>query len=641
MFGKKHLLKVGLLFLIIFFSSWMLFAQGKEELLFMEIPEVFASSKRLQPITESASTIEIITNEDIKLSGATNLGDVLRSVAGIDVRESDVAQHVIGVRGFCDTGHLLVTLDGNNVFMYHANHIFLDWAPVDLEEIDHIEIIKGPGAIFYGGNAFSGVINIITKTPQQLKGTQVNLVGGDWESARTNLIHADIYKNFSFILSGGYRQSLEWENAEPILGQENIEGEKFKVGYLAGKAIYNFTEQSNLSFMGRFSDAGNVISKVCQPKTTFAALRYDNPDFWLRFFYNNHEKTFWNDTFGVKDANYEFEIFRSFKWRKGIISLGGFAKQTAWEVETLKDTDGGPEIGNLEKHKVRDFALNIENEFHLNDKFILFLGARGEYYTHLDYIGLGRGSFIYKPAANQSLRLTVASGYYIPSLFQHTNEGTAYPFAVGNYDLKEEKISSYELNYYGQLSEKLKLNAAIFYNNYRNLIDNTQSGPMQNVADANQKGGELGLKFLFCEQLSGFANYAYQTIQRDDFGDLSVDPENKINIGFTAKLGKYTVSSTFHYVDRYYEIYLTSNPVFGLIQDWTTGEAIPQKIDSYTTTNARVSYAPTDKIELAIAGYNIFNDRHYESNPPSELDGNWHNGDLIGRKISASISFKF
>jgi len=120
-----------------------------EELLFMEIPEVFASSKRMQPVTEAASSVEIVTAEDIRQSGATNIADVLRSVPGIDVRETSASQHVIGIRGFCDTGHVLVTLNGNNVFMYHANHIFLDWIPVGLEEIDRIEIIKGPGAIFY------------------------------------------------------------------------------------------------------------------------------------------------------------------------------------------------------------------------------------------------------------------------------------------------------------------------------------------------------------------------------------------------------------------------------------------------------------------------------------------------------------
>ncbi len=627
---KKSLLVLAILGMLIVGIGVDALAQEErteEELLFMEIPQVFASSKRLQPITEAASSMEIITAEDIKQSGATNVADVLRSVAGVDVRESDVAQHVIGVRGFCDTGHLLVTLDGNNVFMYHANHIFLDWAPVDLEEIDHIEIIKGPGAIFYGGNAFSGVINIITKTPQQLKGTQVNMVGGNWGTLRGNIFYAGSHKSLDYSISGGYRRAEEWE--KPKL--RGIEGENFRVGYFSGKAIYNLDEKSSLSLMARYSDAKNVISTVCNPKTTFIALRYDQPDFWVRLFYNNHEKTFWDHTYSVKDANYEFEFFRALRWGKNITSFGGFVKHTAWEVETLEEPFAtGPEIGSIETHDVKDGALNIENEYHFKDQLILTLGARGEHYTHLDYIGLGRGSIIYKPVENQSLRFTVASGYYIPSLFQHTNEGTAYPFAKGNYSLKEEKILSYELSYYTQLADRVKLKTAVFYNDYRDLIDNTQTGPTQNVADAYQKGGELDFDFILAGQLTGFVNYAYQTIHRTDYGDLEVDPENKFNLGLKAKLAKWSANTTFHYVDEYYEIYLTSNPVFGCV------ESGPSKVESYTTVDARIAYSPTDNLELSVAAYNLFRDKHRESN-----EAGWHTGDLIDRRITASLGLRF
>ena len=202
-----------------------------EELLFMEIPEVFASSKRLQPVTEAASSVEVITAEDIKQSGATNIADVLRSVPGVDVRATSASQHVIGIRGFCDTGHVLVTLNGNNVFMYHANHIFLDWIPVGLEEIDRIEIIKGPGAIFYGGNAFSGVINIVTKTPKQLEGSQINVVGGDYHTVRGNFIHARSVGDLDFSIAGGYRGAREWE--APKIEQEK---KYYHVAYVAGEA---------------------------------------------------------------------------------------------------------------------------------------------------------------------------------------------------------------------------------------------------------------------------------------------------------------------------------------------------------------------------------------------------------------------
>ena len=624
----KNLLVLGMIGMLVTGSGFDVLAQEElaaiteEELLFMEIPIVFASSKRLQPITEAASSVEIITAEDIKQSGATNIGDLLRSVTGIDVRESDVGQHVIGIRGFVDTNHVLVTLDGNNVFMYHANHIFLDWAPVDLEEIDRIEIIKGPGAIFYGGSAFSGVINIITKSPGQLNGSRVNMVGGNWGTVRGNIIHAGTHKNMDYSLSLGHREAKEWE-APKI---QDVEGEKFSVSYFGGKAIYNLGSESSFSLMARYSDAKNVISTVCQPKTTFIALRHDRPDFWVRLFYNNHGKTFWDNTYEVKDANYELEIFRALRWGGNITSFGGYIKNTIWEVAALK----GEKAGNREKHDVENYALNMGNEYHFNDQLIFTLGARGEHYTHLDFLGLGRGSIIYKPVEKQSLRFTVASGYYIPSLFQHTNEGTAYPFARGNLSLKEEKITSCELNYYSQPTDRIKLNAAIFYNDYQDLIDNTQAGPVQNVADAYQKGGEVSLDLILTNQLTGFINYGYQTIHRDDFGDLAVDPENKLNFGLRAKFAKWSANATFHYVDEYYEMYLTSNPVFGRVASG------PSKVKSYNTVDARIAYNPKDNLELSIAAYNLFNDRHYESNSTG-----WHTGDKIGRKISAGLSYKF
>lgn len=602
-----------------------------EELLFMEIPMVISPSKRLQPFTEAASSVEIITAQDIKHSGATNIGDILRSISGIDVRESDAGQHVIGVRGFADTCHVLVTLDGNNVFMYHANHIFLDWTPFDLEEIDRIEVIKGPGAIFYGGSAFSGVINIITKTPKQFKGTQVNMVGGDWNTVRSNIIHAGSYENLDYSIAGGHHEAKEWE--APKIEQER---EHFFVDYFAGNATYHLGEESSISLMSRFSDAKNVISSVCQPKTTFISLRYDRSNSWVRLFYNHHKKNFWNDIYAVEDSNYELEFYRTLRWKKNITSFGGYTKKTAWGVEAIKNVDkddnGSIDItaGAKEDHDVTNYAINVENEHRLNDRFILILGARGEYYSLLDYIALSRASIIYNPKENQSLRFTIASGYYIPSLFQHTNEGKVYPFALGNSSLNEEKITSYELSHYSCPTDRLKIVTSLFYNDYRDLIDNTQTGPVKNVADAQQYGGEVGLDFIFTNWLDGFANYSYQHIRRDDFGDLAVNPKNKLNCGLMAKLDRWSANATAHYVDEYYEMYLTSNPVFGLV---TPG---PSKVDPYATVDTLIAYHPHNNLELTIAAYNLFNHRHYESNSTG-----WHTGDKIGRRITAGVSYEF
>ncbi|MEA2012621.1 MAG: TonB-dependent receptor, partial [Verrucomicrobiota bacterium] len=410
-----------------------------EDLFFMEIPTVISSSKREQLITEAASSVEIVTAEDIKTSGATNLADALRSVSGLDIRQTNAGQHVIGIRGFADTAHVLVTLDGNNVFMYHANHIFLDWIPLAIEEIDRIEIIKGPGAIFYGGNAFSGVINIITKTPEELEGTQVNVLYGTQHTLRTNIINAAAFDNWQYTVTASMAEADKWDFPGAIQ-----ESDRYYNKSVSGKLIRKFDDNSKLTLGLRHSDSANVISGVCQPRTTFLYSRYDKEDFWARLFYGHHRKTFWGESFGVDDSNYEFETMKTFKFDKHILSIGLFAKHSEWEIKSFGLAN--PAIA-YEDHSVNDLAINIEDEFHITNNFIISLGGRFEYNTYLHNLGLGRLSFIYKLPKEQNIRFTVANGYYMPSLFQQTNRGNAYPFAIGNRNLKEEKILSYELAY--------------------------------------------------------------------------------------------------------------------------------------------------------------------------------------------------
>jgi len=611
---------------------------SSEDIFFMEIPIVVSASKREQPLTEAASTVNVITGEEIRESGAMDIAEALRLIPGLDVRTAHASQHVLGIRGFVDTAHVLVTIDGNNAFMYHANHIFTDWMPLDIEEIDRIEVIKGPGAVFYGGNAFSGVINIITKTPEQLRGTQVNLQSWADDAYRYNLIHAGSVGDLDYSIALGMRGAEEWTSAD-ILPQEEDE---YSMRYAALRLIYHIEPTRSISLGARYSDAENVISRLCNPTTTFVFARYDQRDFWARVFYNGHRKDFWDHTYGVDDRNSEVELYKTLRRGKNTISLGAYAKHTQWKVSTLEDVtdlDGNPvPKGTSETHSVDDFAVNIENEHRYTEKLLFVLGGRGEYYSALDYIGLGRASLIYLLSPEQSLRITWANGYSLPSLFQHTNEGTAYPFALGNEDLVEEKIESYELAYFGNLWNRLTLRASMFYNEYRDLIDNTQLGPAENTADAQQIGGELSLDYQLTKWLDVFASYAWQETEHGDFKDYTVDPEHKINAGMRLHHGRLHGMLAAYHVSAYDEIYLTSNPVFGRVMNADTGEAQPAHVDSYMIVDARVAFRPVDNLEVFVAGSNIFNDEHYESNPPNGNAGNWHTGDRIGRLITLGVS---
>lgn len=609
---------VGFLVLVISLELWTQESaqKGKEDILFMEIPVVFASSKRLQPITETASSVEIVTAEEIKQSGAISIADVLRNVAGVQIRETSVSSHAIGVRGFADAQHVLITLNGSSAYLHHVNHTYVDFIPVGLEEIERIEIVKGPGAVFYGGSAFSGIINIVTKTTREIGGTHVNLAGGNWDTLRGNVIHGGSYKNLDYSFSAGHLGSKYMSPPRDFFMNTHSH-----TSYGVGELIYHLDDESSISAEIRHAYTDDGISRHCTNiKNTYLTLRYDRPNFWMRFFYNKQFKNAVAKTVSVDDANYEFEIMHIFKWGKNITSIGGFAKRVNF---TCRDIFSG-----YHKSYIEDYAIKAENEYHATDQFILTLGGRIEYYSEVKLVGLGRGSVIYKPTENQRLRLTFATGYYLPSLAQLYGWGNVFPDEF-NPSLKQERITSYELAYYGQLAKRIKINTAIFYNDYRRLIHNDLYVTPTNDVDAYQRGLELGFDFLFTDWLKGFVNYTYQSIRRSDFAGFKIDPQNIFNLGFQAKFAKWSSNLTFHYVDMYYEIYDAANPALGLLES-------PQKVDPYATVNARISYSPTDNLEIALAASNLLRNIHYETNPTG-----WIGADKVGRRITVSMSYKF
>ena len=184
------------------------------------------------------------------------------------------------------------------------------------------------------------------------------------------------------------------------------------------------------------------------------------------------------------------------------------------------------------------------------------------------------------------------------------------------------------------MAEWVKLHTAVYYNDYRGLIHNDFSAPLTNGVDAYQHGLELGFDFLLTNWLTSFVNYTYQNFNRDDFSSYAVDPPNMCNAGLRTICDKWTSNLVFHYVDRFYEIYDAANPVLGFLSN--TG---PQKVDPYTTIDLRVAYTPINNLEFALTAANLFEDKHYESNPIPGLAG--VGADEIGRRITGTVSCKF
>jgi iron complex outermembrane recepter protein len=157
-----------------------------EDLMNMQVTSV---SKRSQKLADAAGAVFVITQDDIRRSGATNIPEALRMVPGIQVARIDENKWAIASRGFNGRfdNKLLVLIDGRSVYTPLFSGVYWNVQDVMLEDVDRIEVIRGPGATLWGANAVDGVINIITKPARSTQSAVVTAGGGTEERGATNV----------------------------------------------------------------------------------------------------------------------------------------------------------------------------------------------------------------------------------------------------------------------------------------------------------------------------------------------------------------------------------------------------------------------------------------------------------------------
>jgi CheY-like chemotaxis protein len=183
--GFLHLLKAATLLLIVMaVPAWSqqtppdLTQRSLEDLMNIQVTSV---SKTTQKLSRVAAAVFVITQEDIRRSGATNIPDLLRMAPGVDVAQINANTWAISVRGFNGqySNKVLVMLDGRSVYTPTFGGVYWDQLDLPLENIDRIEVIRGPGGSIWGANAVNGVINIITKKASETQGAMVVVGGGN------------------------------------------------------------------------------------------------------------------------------------------------------------------------------------------------------------------------------------------------------------------------------------------------------------------------------------------------------------------------------------------------------------------------------------------------------------------------------
>jgi iron complex outermembrane receptor protein len=186
---KNTLMKLNIPFFVVFLClSTLASAEEQNEALGLSVEEllntkVTSVAKKAQSLNDAAAAAFVISNEDIKRAGVTNIPDALRLAPGLDVARIDSNKWAVSSRGFNSrfANKLLVLIDGRSAYTRTFSGVYWENQDVMMEDVDRIEVIRGPGATLWGANAVNGVINIITKHSSKTQGGSLNVGGGTQE----------------------------------------------------------------------------------------------------------------------------------------------------------------------------------------------------------------------------------------------------------------------------------------------------------------------------------------------------------------------------------------------------------------------------------------------------------------------------
>lgn len=647
-----------------FVSLQPAFASGRDarELLSLSLSElsdvmITTASKKSEPENEASAAVFVITNEDIKRSGATNIPDILRMAPGITVTQSSSNNWTVTARGFNDqfSNKLLVLMDGRTVYSPLFSGVVWDSQDTMIEDIERIEIIRGPGATLWGANAVNGIINIITKSSRHIQGGLATANIGNKASIGSvrystdigNDTYARIYAKHSDYnsqyLTGGSDAGDSWRRQQAgfrsdmkigIGNNIKIQGDIYAVdednGYiLPDLALSGYNDGSKGFKLG----GGNLL------------LRWENKwnndseTHFQTYFDNASQKTsFFSDEANTVD--FEFQHFWSGWERQELVWGGGYRFiNNSSKISTQYELTPKTRNDDIISAFVQDKIALIKNTLFLT------LGSKFE---HNDYSGLEiqpsvRMSWIIDNT--QTLWGAISRAVHTPSRFNSDGRlsytilppSIAVPLpviltGVGNKNLDSEKLTAYELGYRIKPRKNISLDFTAFYNDYSELFTSTLgtavnmgtyiSQPIiaQNMNEAHSVGFETAVKYKVTSDWQLTGTYSYISLKFDDKSQ-----------GTQFFIGKHP-----KHMFNLRSVYLFPNRLEMTNSLYTVSDLHSINIPGYYRFDTKFSYPITEDVNISIAGQNLINSRHREFAPFL-----YQSQEAIGRSVYAGLAFKF
>jgi iron complex outermembrane receptor protein len=634
---------------------------SEEMELLKEEETVSIASRYEQPISEAPSNIYVITDDDIRQSGAVDIPTILRRIPGMEVMQVTGAEFNVSVRGDnqLQANKLLVMVDGRSIYVDQQGTVFWKLLPVTLPEIKRIEVLKGPASAVYGFNAFDGIINIITKSPQEMKGTTLQFGGGEFGTITSAAIQAGTIGKLGYRLSLGHDQNAQWRNSDALAFRAN----KFNL-----LTEYALTSESKVSFSGGLVDSNRFdgpisedTSSSLKPAQGYAHLVYERPNFYVRGFWNRF------DASGIRGFNPLLAPFLMLTNKDGTPILTTTAETYNVEAQHAIDLTRALRLTYGANYRYNSYSavslltgFSRENrlgfygntEWRIVKSLTFVAGLRYDMDTFINPTTSPRVALLYNPAPDHTIRLSGSVAYRPPTMNEKNLDArvvtippTVTTTVVGGENLQPEQIISYEAEYQGwYLRHRLRTRATVFYNHISELISARTLSPtlstfVNDPGSADIYGGELGAEFLATKWLMAFANYSYQDIRQTFTGRVRrAGPHNKFNVGLRGEWDNgLSAEAIYHY---YGAVTYPIGQSFETLSSFGLVQPPNPTVGSYNLFNMRAGYRFWQQkaaagymrdAEVAVSVFNALDDQHKEH--PL--------GELISRRVMGWLTVRF
>jgi iron complex outermembrane receptor protein len=597
-----------------------------EDLMNVEITSV---ARHPEKILEAASAIQVITQEDIRRSGATSIPEALRLADNLQVAQKNSHDWAISARGFNTAlaNKLLVMIDGRTVYTPLYSGVFWDVQDYVLADIERIEVISGPGGTLWGANAVNGVINIITKSAKDTQGLYAQVGGGSRPEDLADVryggalgpdtqfrFYGKYFDRGSEVLANGDSASDSWRqgrggfrvDSDPSTmdkltlqgdvyegheddqtgGTSNTSGEN-----VLGRWSRRFSDTSDLSLQS-YLDRTHLLNPVAP--LSLGALQLAGAGL-------------------LQDDLTTYDV--DFQHRFRIGAANGIV--WGWGFRYTHDVvSNAPALAFLPPTLDRDlYSIFAQDEVALRPNLSLTVGSKLERNDYTGYEVEPNVRLSWLLNSNQALWSAISRAVRTPSRIDQDVFEAAPPHFVlleGGSHFTSESVVAYELGYRVQIEPQLSASVSSFFNHYNDIRSTTITPTtLLPFYFANGlEGDTYGLEFSGNYQVSdSWSMHAGYTLLKEhlhvkpgqiDINDAlneTADPQHQFSLRSSFNLPRHTEFDTaLRWVDT---LHINNGPVVGTVP-------------SYFELDTHLAWHASDRLEFALVGQNLLHNRHPE-----------------------------